>query len=131
MTTKSPSLTWMAAIAAVLTLTGCHSIPTSFTPYAGVGQFPPSKTAKVEILRIDPTRRHVRLGEIKVEPAGGVSAGEIETALRQQAAKLGADAALVVADRVRPPAPYVGGWRSSAAEPLPQREVIAVAIKYQ
>ena len=43
-----------------------------------------------------PTRPHVQLGEIKAEPSStSVDVVKIETALRQQAAKLGAVAIAV------------------------------------
>ena len=56
----------------------------------------------------------------------------IDTALRELGAKLGADAVVVIGNRVQGNGPpFVGGWRTRTPEAVPQREIVAVAIKYQ
>src|SRR5689334_13169790 len=100
-----PTLRFLPSLATILialfVLTGCASVPTTFTSYDGAAKFPPSDPAKVEVLRADPTRAHVRLGEVQAQPDDtNVDMVKIEAALRQQAAKLGADAAVIVADRI-------------------------------
>jgi len=48
------------------------------------------------------TRPHVRLGEVRAEPSSqSVDVTKIEEALRKEAAKLGADAVVVVYDRTQ------------------------------
>lgn len=123
----------VAAAAALFILTGCNTVSTTTTQYLGVPTFPPSDPAKVEILRTEPTRAHIKIGEIRAEPSStSVDATTIEAALRTKAAKLGADAAVVIADRTQVTgAMVVGGWMSRSVEPIEGRVIVAVAIKYQ
>jgi hypothetical protein len=94
----------------------------------------PSDPAAVTILRTEPTRPHDRLGEVLVDastdPAPPIA--KVEEKLRQEAAKLGADAVVVVYDRVQPTAVYVtGGWWTRNVQTVTGRKLIGVAIKYK
>jgi len=101
---------------ALFLLAGCDTVYTTHTKIGGP-EFPPSDPAKVEILREEPTQPHVRLGDVRAEPSSEeVDAKEIEEALREEAAKIGADAAVVVYDDVTP---------------IEERVILAIAIKYQ
>lgn len=133
MKTKLQHLTLIAAVAALFTLTGCNTVSTGSTRYVGGPKFPPSDPAQVQILRTEPTRAHVKLGEIRAEPSSAsVDAAKIETALRQRAAKLGADAAVIVMDHVQVTgAMVVGTWMNRSVETIQGRVIVAVAIKYQ
>lgn len=126
-------LTLIAALAALFVGTGCNTITTNTTQYVGVAKFPPSDPAKVEVLRTEPTRPHTRLGEVRAEPPStSTDVVKIEAALRQNAAKLGADAVVVVLDRVQVTGAYVvGRWYDRSVESIKGRVVVAVAIKYQ
>ena len=121
------------AIAASLLVTGCQMVSTSHTQEIGGPKFPPSDPTQVQILRTEPTRPHVRLGEVKAEPSSeSTDASLIEAALRKEAAKLGADAAVVVCDRTQTTGAYVTGpWWGRYIETVQGRVIIAVAIKYQ
>ena len=56
----------------------------------------------------------------------------MSTRLVLTAGKLGADAVVVVYDRVQPVAAYVSGpWWSRSVETISGRKVVAVAIRYQ
>jgi hypothetical protein len=95
---------------------------------------PPTDPAGVGILRRQPMMPHVRLGEIEVDastdPAPPVS--EVEEKLRVAGAKLGANAAVVVHDRLKRKGAYVTGpWRGRTVEPSAGRKVIGVAIRYR
>lgn len=87
-------------------------------PYVGVPRFPPVDTAKVQVLPREPAQRHERLGEvlldISVDPAPEVA--EIEARLREEAAKMGANAIYVIRD---------------VARPGEARKLIGIAIRYQ
>ena len=133
MKTKIQLFTVIAAVAGLFLVSGCNTVSTTSTQYIGVPKRPPSDPAQVEILRTEPTRPHIRLGEIKAEPAStSTDVTKIETALRQQAAKLGADAAVIVLDRVQVTgAMVVGGWLNRSVETIQGRVIVAVAIKYQ
>jgi hypothetical protein len=133
MKTKIQYLALIVSVAALFTGAGCNTVSTTSTQYIGGPTYPPSDPAKVEILRTMPTRRYVQLGEIRAEPSStSTDVVKIETALRNQAAKMGADAAVVVVDRVQPVgAVVVGGLLNRSVETIEGRVVVAVAIKYQ
>jgi len=118
---------------ALFLTTGCQSVSTSCTQEIGGPKFPPSDPALVQILRTAPTRAHVRLGEVRAEPIDtSVDAPKIEAALRKAAAKLGADAAVVIYDRTQVTgAQVVGGFGYRSLQAVTDRVIIAVAIKYQ
>jgi hypothetical protein len=98
-----------------------------------VPKFPPSDPAQVQILRTEPTRAHIKIGEVKAQPASeNTDVTKIEAALQKEAAKLGADAAVVVYDKTQVVgAMVVGGWLNRSVDPIEGRVIIAVAIKYQ
>jgi hypothetical protein len=87
----------------------------------------------VVILRTMPTRPHIQLGEIRAEPAStSTDVMTIEKVLRKKAAKMGADAAVVVVDRIQTTgAMVVGGFLNRDVETIQGRVIVAVAIKYQ
>jgi hypothetical protein len=114
-------------------MSGCATVDSTTTQYVGAPHPPPSDPAKVEILRAEPTRPHDRLGEIvvdaSVEPAPPIA--EVEEKLRTEAAKLGADAVVVVFDRIQPIAAYVSGpWWGRSINTITGRKLVGVAIKY-
>jgi hypothetical protein len=83
------------------------------------------------VLYTEPSRPHLRLGEINLEPHVKQSAAELEQQLQEAGAQLGADAAVVVAD----PANLVGGvvassWWGRGIAPVHGDVVVAVAIRY-
>jgi len=129
----SPRLHGLAA-ALLLALAGCSSINAHTTEYVGVPHFTPSNAANVEVLRREPTRKHVRLGEVlvdaSVEPAPPIT--EVEQKLREETASIGGDAAVVVYDRIQPVAAYVEGplWDRDIRS-VEGRKLKAIVIKYQ
>jgi hypothetical protein len=118
--------------ALLLTTTGCNSVSTSTRQDIGAPTYPPTNPAQVQILRTVPTRAHVRLGEVQVDPMNeNASASVIEAALQKAAAKLGADAAVVVCDKTQVTgAVLTGPWWGRTIEDVQGRVVIAVAIRY-
>jgi hypothetical protein len=133
--TNSGGRLWSLAVAALgLVLASCASIDAKSSRYVGAPRFAPTDPAKVEVLRIEPTRLHHRLGEIvldvSTEPAPPVS--DLEARLRREAAKMGADAVVVVYDRIQPMATFVtGGYWDRSIETITGRKLISVAIKYR
>jgi len=106
---------------------------------AGAPRFPPSDPARVEILRTEPQRTYDRLGYIVVD-ASTDPIPPIEKVLakvRSEAGKLGADAVVVVYDRVQSTEGYVldpagwGGATNFSLETLTERKLAGVAIKYR
>ena len=121
------------AAATLFAMTGCQTVSVSYTQDIGGPTFPPTDPATIEILRTEPTRPHVRLGEVRAEPSSDeVSAAKIEEALRKEAAKLGANAAVVVYDHTQITGAYVTGpWYGRSIETIQGRIIVAVAIRYQ
>jgi hypothetical protein len=112
----------------------CATIDATATPYVGAPHPPPTNPANVQILRTEPTRPHVRLGEIVLEattdPAPPIE--KVEAKLREEGAKLGADAVVVVLDRIQAIGGYVSGpWWGRTVETETGSKLIGVAIKYQ
>jgi hypothetical protein len=126
-------LTILFSSTSVLLLTGCNTVSTSHQQEIGGPRFAPSDPSQVQILRTEPARPHVRLGEVRAEPANeNTDASIIEAALRKEAAKLGADAAVVVYDRTQVTgAQVVGGFLNRSVETITGRVIVAVAIKYR
>jgi hypothetical protein len=122
----------LVALAAMLA--SCASLQATTTPYVGAPHFPPSDPSRVEIVRTEPTRPHERLGEIMVEastnPPPPIT--EVEDKLRMEASKLGADAVVVVVDRIQPVGAYVSGpWWGRSVDVVTGRKLVGVAIRYQ
>lgn len=122
----------LAASAIFLATTGCNTVQTTTKQDIGAPTYAPSNPVQVQILRTEPTRAHVRLGEVQAEPATeSVDVAKIEAALQKAAAKLGADAAVVVCDKTQVTGAVVmGPWWGRSVEAVQGRVVIAVAIKY-
>ncbi|MBX3026917.1 hypothetical protein KF840_18575 [bacterium] len=93
---------------AVALLAACSgSVLTSKFPRLGAPTLAPTDPAQVEVLRRHPVRPYVRLGKIRATPRGGASAQQVETALRQAAASMGADALVFERDGEGDAGPFV------------------------
>jgi hypothetical protein len=125
---------FLCSAVAALILAGCATVSATSTQYVGAPHPPPTDPAAVQIMRTEPTRPHDRLGEIVVDastdPAPPIT--DVEAKLRSEASKLGADAVVVVLDRVQPVAAYVTGpyWGRSI-ETITGRKLVGLAIKYK
>ena len=123
-----------ALMASALALSACATVDAQTTAYVGVEHPAPTLANEVQVLRTEPTRPHVRLGEIlidaSVDPAPPIT--QVEQKLREEGAKLGADAVVVVYDHIQPVAAYVTGplW-SRDIETIQGRKLKGIAIKYQ
>ena len=121
----------VAGLALALIATGCNTVSVQSTQYIGVPSYPPTDPMIVQILRQPPTAPNVRLGEITVEPQGNPTKEQIEAKLQQSAAKLGANAVVIVADRTMVTgATVMGPWWGRSVTPDMGRVIIGVAIRY-
>lgn len=123
----------VAAIQACL-LVSCASIDSSTTQYVGAPHSTPSDPNAVQILRAEPTKPNDRLGEIVIDASVNPSPAitEVEAKLRKEAAKIGADAVVVVYDRVQPTGMYVtGGYWNRSVGTITGHKLVGVAIKYR
>jgi energy-converting hydrogenase Eha subunit F len=124
----------LVPIAFAMLLAACATVDVTTTQHLGAPQYQPTEPTAVQILRTEPTAPHDRLGEIMVEastePAPPIT--EIEQKVCKAAAKLGADAVVVVYDRIQPVgADLSGPWWGRSVETVSGRKLIAVAIRYK
>ncbi|MBM3114490.1 hypothetical protein [Jeongeupia naejangsanensis] len=117
-----------------LALSACASIDATSTQYVGVAHPAPTDPASVQILREEPKKPFDRIGEVKIDastdPAPGVT--EVEDKLRAEAAKLGADAVVIVYDRIQPVGAYVSGpYWAATVQDIEGHRLIGIAIKYR
>ena len=97
-------------------------------------RYAPTSGAQVEILHSEPARAHDKLGEIvvdaSIDPPPAVE--KSEAALRREAAKLGADALVIVHDRAQAVGAQVWGpWWAPSVSTIENRLIVGVAIKYK
>lgn len=119
-------------LSSVLVLSACATVDVSSERYLGIPQAAPTDPASVEILRKEPKRPHLQLGEVFLSPSPDATVDSLEKALRTEAAKLGANAAVVVRDRTKRIGTYVtGSWWVRYHTPVYSRQIVAVAIRYQ
>ena len=121
-----------AALTGLLAVTGCNTVSISSRQYLGGPTYPPTDPLQVQILRTAPTRPHVQLGQVQAEPSSdSVGAAQIEASLQKAAAKMGADAVVIVADRTQAMGAIVTGplWARSV-DTITGRVIIGVAIHY-
>lgn len=129
-TTKKIAL----ATALSLALIGCANIDAKSTVFVGAPHFAPTDASAVEILRAPPTRPHDKLGEIRIDASTNPSppVADIENKLRAEGAKLGANAVVIVYDRIQPVGANVTGpWWNSSVQVITDQRMIAVAVRYQ
>ena len=124
----------LAIALTVFGLSACASINASSTQYVGGEHFAPTLPESVQVLRVEPTRPHVRVGEVivdaSVEPPPPVT--EIEQKLRTEAAAMGGDAVVVVYDRIQPVSAYVSGplWDRDI-QSIQGRKLKGIVIHYK
>jgi len=120
--------------AALLALNGCATVDAQTTAYVGVEHPAPTLASEVVVLRTEPLRPHVRLGEVlidaSVDPAPPIT--QVEEKLREESAKLGGDAVVVVYDHIGTVGAYVSGplW-SRDIETIQGRKLKGIVIKYK
>jgi len=133
---KLTTLWFMGFLLAVLTgsVCSCSSVNAHTTQYAGAPSLPPTQAANVRILRFEPAQPSLQLGEIVVNttPSTVQPTGEVEDKLREEAAKLGADAVVVVDARIQQEGEAYDPYSSDAPlETVYGERVIAKAIKFE
>jgi hypothetical protein len=115
-------------------LAACASIDATTLQYVGAPTFAATDPAKVQILRTEPTKPHDKLGEIdidaSIDPAPPIA--QIEEKLRTEGAKMGADAVVVVLDRVSVVGvALMGPYWGRSAQTIDGRRVVGIAIHYR
>jgi len=114
-------------------LTACATVAATSMQYIGAPHPPATDAGRVAILRAPPPLAHDRLGEVVVdastEPPPPIE--QVEDKLRSEAAKLGADAIVIVVDQVQPIGAYVYGPGWGSVDPVIGRRIVGVAIRYR
>ena len=103
-----------AGLIAALAFAGCSSMSMIVKRYPDIPPQPRTSADQVEILRKEPTRPHFAVGEIVVSAAPNDP--DLPGRLREEAAKLGANAVIYVYD---------------GDKPSDLTDVIAVAVRYR
>ena len=130
---KTSIRTLAALLLGVLTLslTGCNTVSVTTKQYLGVPFYAPTDPTSVQVLQAPPTQPNVRLGEVVVEPQGSPTTQEITAKLQAAAAKMGANAVVIVADQTMVMGAIVTGpWWGRSIAPETGRVIVGVAIRY-
>jgi ABC-type uncharacterized transport system auxiliary subunit len=122
----------LALLAMAVLLAGCKTVSVSSFQYVGGPNYAPTDPSQIQILRTPPTRPHVRLGEVRAVPSSdNVGGQKIEQSLRQAAAKMGANAVVIVSDSTQVTGAVITGpWYGRTLERTTERVVVGVAIRY-
>ena len=128
-----PSAVYVAF--ASLALASCAAtLESTTTPYVTAPQLAAADPGAVKIVRTEPLEPHERLGEVVLDMSitRPPPITEVEARLAEESAKLGANAVVVVVDRVQPSEGYVTGtYWGRPMESVTGRKTIGVAIKYK
>jgi len=97
--------------------------------YPDVPRFMRTDPGRVELLRSEPRREHIRLGEVWIRPRPMMDRLYVEGMLREKAAEMGADALVIVADRYFRERAYYSYWRGPRR--VTDRHIVGIAIRYR
>jgi len=117
----------MLLLAALVSAVAC-SRPYGYRLYPDVPRFAPTHPAQVELIRREPRRTHLRLGEVWLRPEPDMPRGYVEGTLREQAAGMGADALVIVADRFFREPVYDRHYGHGATT---DRQIVGIAIRFK
>jgi hypothetical protein len=100
-----------------------------FSFYPQTPYFAPTDPGRVELLRREPRRDHIKLGEVWIRPDWDWDRFYVEEVLREKAARMGADALVIVADNRFRDAVVYSYWRGPRR--VYDRETVGIAIRYR
>ena len=120
-------------MATLLLMPACSPVQVKSFRFLGAPEPPPTDPSQVEILRVPPFRRFERLGRIDAVPqSDNVDNAKIEDAIRQAAAKMGADAVIIGFEGERPTGFSIQGFPGDAeARREMNRVIVGTAIKFR
>jgi len=116
-------------LAALISGTAACYRPYGYHFYPDAPRFSPNYPGNVELLRGDPRREHIRLGEVWVRPSPMADRYYVEGILREKAAAMGADALVIVADRYFRERAFYSYW--SPRRTVYDRQIVGIAIRYR
>jgi hypothetical protein len=130
---KFLGLLLLAAVACAVV--SCESVETNTKANAGATHYSATDPANVAVLRSEPTQPYDRIGEIALDASTSPSAplSEIQEKFRTGAARMGADAVILVSDRVEPPGVYLydDEWWDYPVQVGEEHKIVGIAIKYR
>jgi hypothetical protein len=97
--------------------------------YPHMRNFPPTYPAQVVLLRGEPRRDHIALGEVWIRPSYYMDRYYVESLLKEKAARMGADAVVIVRDRFYREGVVYNYWRGPRR--VYNRHIVGIAIRYQ
>ncbi len=122
---------WLPGLILVAVTAGTLSCyrPYGYRFYPGTPRFSPTHPADVDLLRREPRREHIRLGEVWIRPDFGMDRYDVEGVLRENAARMGADALVIVADKFFREGVVYNYWRGRRA--VYERHIVGIAIRFR
>lgn len=126
MKTKRLSMLFLATL--LLTAISCYR-PYGYHFYPDAPRFAPTNPPAVDLLRREPRRDHIALGEVWIRPSYYMDRFYVEGLLREKAAAMGADALVIVRDRFFREGVVYSYWRGPRA--VYERHIVGIAIRYQ
>jgi hypothetical protein len=126
MKAKWPSFLLLAAL--VVGTIACYR-PYGSRFFPGTPHFAPTDPRGVELLRHEPRRAHIRLGEVWINPEPGMNRFYVESMLRKKSAAMGADALVIVSDRFFREGIVYNYW--GRPEPVYERQIVGIAIRFR
>jgi hypothetical protein len=128
---KAMKAKWMSMLfLGVFTLVtvSCYR-PYGYRFYPDVPRFSPTNPARVDLLRREPRRNHIRLGEVWIRPSPRMERYYVEGMLREKAAAMGADALVIVVDRFFREGAVFNYWRGH--RDVYERHIVGIAIRFR
>jgi len=129
-----PTLSACIALCSLAAASCATTFESTTTPYVTAPQLAPADPGAVKIVRTEPLEPHDRLGEVMIDMSITTPPpiAQVEARLADESAKLGANAVVVVVDRVQPSEGYVTGtYWGRPMDTVTGRKTIGVAIKYK
>lgn len=125
---KARRLSLLVLAIIILTTISCYR-PYGYHLYPDTPRFAPTNPPAVDLLRREPRRDHIRLGEVWIRPSRWADRFYVEGLLREKAALMGADALVIVADRYFRDGIVYNYWRGP--RPVYRRQIVGIAIRYR
>jgi hypothetical protein len=125
---KAKQLSMLFLVTLLLGMISCFR-PYGYRFYPGTPRFAPTNPMSVDILRREPRRDHIRLGEVWIRPDHGMDRFYVEGILREKAARMGANALVIVADRFFRDGFVNNYWRGPGR--VYDRHIVGIAIRYR
>ena len=125
---KVKRLTMIFLATLLLGVISCYR-PYGYRFYPRTPRFAPTNPMSVDLLRREPRREHIQLGEVWIRPDYGMDRFYVEGILREKAARMGADALVIVEDRFFRDRYVTNYWRGRGR--VYDRHIVGIAIRYR